>query len=287
MKTFSIYELEKLSGIKMHTIRIWELRYAFLKPSRSKGNTRLYSLADMQLFLNIAFLKDKGYKISKICSLSATEIFKEVCSHNDDESKQAKAINQLYYFMFAMEIESFEEVLDFAIYSWGIDVTIEKLIIPFLEKADVLSYQDNSSEVHFIVTALRKKLILGIEKAAPVLPIQQSALLFLPKGEHYDLVLLYLTYVLKTKGIKVLYLGTNISNENIHQVVHAKNPHFLVTYLSQKYSSKVEDLLQFLHKELPHVTLFVTKSEKNSLYVKSNNYREMNFKEAVSFFGTN
>lgn len=286
MKSFSIYELEKLSGIKKHTIRVWELRYNIIKPSRTLGNARLYPLDEVQHFLNIAFLNKKGYKISKISKIDKAAISQHVSGFPDDESKQANAVNQLFYFMFSLDIESFEEVLDFSILSWGLDEAIEKLIIPFLEKVDVLSYQDSSTEVHFIVTALRKKLILGIEKADPVKSSERRALLFLPKGEHYDLVLLYLTYVLKRKGLQVLYLGTNISNENIHQVVHAKKPHFLVTYFSSKFSSRIENLLQFLQHNLPHMTLFVTRSEQIHLKMNYENLKQVYFKDAPKLFTT-
>lgn len=218
--------------------------------------------------------------------LIPSDISQEIASFIDVESKQVNAVNRLFYFMFDLDIESFEEVLDFAVYSWGIDETIENLIIPFLEKVEILSYQDSSTEVHFIVTALRKKLIMGIERVNPVQSLGQKVLLFLPKGEHYDLVLLYLTYVLKRKGLNVLYLGTNISNENIHQVVQAKKPNFLVTYFTSKFSSKIEDLLQYLRQHLPHMTLFVTKSERVHLRFKSENLKELYFKDAAKLLGS-
>jgi MerR family transcriptional regulator, light-induced transcriptional regulator len=286
MKSFSIYELERLSGIKMGTIRIWEKRYKMLQPQRTMGNIRLYPLNEVQHFLNVAFLNKKGYKISKISKLDAAAILQHVSHFRDDESQQEHTIDQLFYFMFSLEIESFEEILDFAVYSWGIDETIEKIMIPFLEKVDVLSYQDSSSEVHFVVTALRKKLILGIEKVPPAQKVEQKALLFLPKGEHYDLVLLYLTYVLKRRGLQVLYLGTNISNENIHQVVQVKKPNFLVTYFSLNFSAKIQNLVSFLNQHLPKVTLFVAKSESVHLPIKSGNLQELYFKEAAMVLGS-
>lgn len=282
MKSFSIYELEKLSGIKMGTIRIWEKRYKIITPLRTTGNTRHYPLEAVRNFLNIAFLNKRGYKVSKISVLDAPTIAERISEITDKESQQAHAVDQLFYYMFSLDIESFEEVLDFSVYSWGIDETIESLIIPFLEKVDVLSYQDSSTEVHFIVTALRKKIITGIEKVNPYHSLEQTALLFLPKGEHYDLILLYLTYVLKSKGLSILYLGTNISNENIHEVVSAKQPHFLVTYFSVNFSSKIENLVSYLNQHLPDMTLFVTKSERTHLRFKSKNVKEVYFKEAVN-----
>ena len=192
--------------------------------------------------------------------------------------------------MLSTDVDEFEAVLDSCVHSWGIDSTIEHIIIPFLEKVKILSYNDSSSEVHFAVTAIRKKIITGIEKAGPLAAMQKSALLFLPEGEHYDLILLYMTYVIKVYGLKVLYMGTNISNENVATIVNAKKPDFLFTYIPPKLKFKVNELVVCLDKQLLQTKLFVAgcgtllHEKENSSTVQYIHYREVvnALKETIS-----
>src|SRR5690349_13902948 len=131
-KLFSIKDLERFSGIKAHTIRIWELRYNVLSPERSVGNVRHYTISDVDRILKISLLQKSGYKISVLVHLSPEEIDNNIQTLVNEECMQIRAINHLIYFMYS-DIEKFEEVLDSCVLCWGIDTTIEKVIFPFLE----------------------------------------------------------------------------------------------------------------------------------------------------------
>ncbi len=265
MRVFAIKDLERFSGIKAHTIRTWEKRYGIFEPMRSSGNIRAYSMQDVCVLLCISLLTDYGYKISKLAGLSYEDLQLRVSALKSDEARQRQYIYRLLCGMFANDIEEFEDVLDEALLSRGIDNTLKDIVMPFMEKVPLLSYKETGIEVHFVVTAIRKKLILGIERAKPVASNAKTALLFLPKGEHYDLMLLYLNYMLKNCGIKVLYLGTNISMENLELMAQRKKPDYLCTYIHTKRGFNADDYAALAKKHFPGINLFVAYADEQAV----------------------
>lgn len=256
MRSFSIKELERFSDIKAHTIRTWEKRYHIFNPQRTGSNIRHYSLEDVYLLLKLSLLNEYGIKISVISGLSNDELMLRIASLRSDTARQRFTVNKLIYNMFNNDTDEFETVLDDALLIWGIDTAIQNVIMPFLEKVQVLSYKDSSIEVHFIVTAIRRKLILGIEHTLFSRKGTQTALLFLPKGEHYDLMLLYMNYILKQNGLKVLYLGTNISLENLESIYKEKVPDYLFTYITSKNHFPLQEYIGVV-KNVPAVQLLI------------------------------
>jgi MerR family transcriptional regulator, light-induced transcriptional regulator len=261
MQLFSIQKLQTLSLVRKHTLRIWEYRYGVFKPHRSSSNIRYYTINDLTYLLQLALLCRKGYRISVLSKMSSDALQQKISTLKDDDHRQQYAIHRLIECMYTADIETFEEVLDNAFLYWGAAVAIENVIMGFLERVEILSYNDSSCEVHFAVTAIRKKLIVGIEKENEPPAGAPKALLFLPKGEHFDLVLLYLTYVLKTMGIKVLYLGTNIAVENVKKMAIQKKPQLLLTYQVPGQRLEIGELSSFIETDLPHCHLFITDCE--------------------------
>ncbi len=258
MKNFTIKELEQLAGIKAHTLRIWEQRYGLFSPERVKGNFRRYKFADLKLLLDVTLLLKEGNKISHLADATPAALAEKIDSLTIMASLQHKNINELIVCMLSAEIEEFEDLLDSCVHTWGIDETITKIIIPFLERAELLSYREKTIEVHLVVTSVRKKIILGIEKANPSTLQQKIAVLFLAEGEHYDLVLLYLAYRLKCCGLRLIYLGTNISLANLVAIAAAKKPDLLVTYIPHKQKFVLNKFLPYLSEHAPQATLYVT-----------------------------
>jgi len=177
------------------------------------------------------------------------------------DCKQQNAVNHLIFYMYT-DIEKFEDVLDGCVHCWGIDETIENIIIPFLGKVQLVSYRDKNFQTHFAVTAVRKKLMVGIEKQNILANNPPVALLFLPEKEHYDLLLLYMTYLLRRTGTRVLYLGTDISINNIHPILQDKKPDFLYTYITDHKKTKVFELAAWLRQQYRDVTLHVVTPEE-------------------------
>jgi DNA-binding transcriptional MerR regulator len=287
MRRFSIKELERFSGIKAHTIRIWENRYTVLTPTRTAGNIRNYSIDEVKTLLDIGLLSRNGHKISTLVKLNTDELESRKASLLTNEAKQERSIHTLICCMFTRNIDDLDEHLDSCVDTWGIDTTIQNIIIPFLEKVDILSYKDGSPEVHFAVTSVRKKLILGIETVKNHQPGMKTALMFLPKGEHFDLVLLYMTYMIKQKGLRILYLGTNVSKDNLQQVIADKRPHYIFTYIPKGDLFHTTPLTNFLEANMPDTKLCVAEAEQVNRKFNDDQVHYFHYKDvesAITFY---
>ena len=234
MNAFTIKDLENLTGIKAHTIRIWEQRYSFLKPQRTDTNIRYYNNDELKQILNIALLNKYGYKISHIDRMSGTEINDKIMTLNNAMAQQERVINDLIQQMVDLNIESFEANLAEYIRLRGIEKTINQIIFPFMERIGVLwiTGHINPAQEHLVSNIIRQKLIVGTEGVVSHLKIDKTGLLFLPEGEFHELGLLFIQYLLKSRGVSVLYLGANVPIDDVEYIIKAKKPDFLYTHLT-------------------------------------------------------
>ena len=234
MNAFTIKDLENLSGIKAHTIRIWEQRYAFIKPQRTQTNIRYYSNEELKKILNISLLNKYGYKISHINKMSATEIQEKIISLSNLQAQQERIVNEMIQFMVDMNIDGFEEVMDDYITARGFDKAITQIIFPFLERIGILWVTNhiNPAQEHLVTNIIRQKLITGIETVFTHINTNKLVLLFLPEGEHHELGLLYICYLLKSRGIKTLYLGADVPMADLEFVSKFKKPDYLYTHIT-------------------------------------------------------
>jgi MerR family transcriptional regulator, light-induced transcriptional regulator len=254
MNAFTIKDLENLSGIKAHTIRIWEQRYTFLKPSRTDTNIRYYSNDELKKVLNIALLNKYGFKISHIDKMNAQEMREKIFSLNQAEAQQERLINDLLQCMIDLDMEKFEDVLDQFIASRGIDKAIHYLLFPFLDKIGILWLTNNihPAQEHLVTNIIRQKLIVGIESVVSHLVPDRKVILFLPEGEHHELGLLYIYYLLKSRGVQVIYLGSNVPLNDLEYITKSKGPDFIYTHLTcitgnfnfEKYLQQVHEAVQ-------------------------------------------
>jgi len=234
MNLFTIKDLENLSGIKAHTLRIWEQRYNFLKPSRTFTNIRYYSNDELKTILNIALLNKYGYKISHIDKMNAAEIKEKLLSLNNLQAQQERIINDLIRNMVDLDMDQFEEVLDNYIMARGIERTITQIIFPFTEKIGVLWLTNhiNPAQEHLVTNVVRQKLLVGIEGASSALKLSKTILLFLPEGEYHELGLLFMYFLLKSRGARVLYLGCNVPLKDVEYVVNLKKPDYIYSHIT-------------------------------------------------------
>ena len=209
MTKFTIKDLENLSGIKAHTIRVWEQRYSFLKPSRTDTNIRYYSNDDLKAILNISILNKYGYKISHINTMSVSDVQTRVAELNIADAPQERIVNELIQLMVDLDTAGFEKLIDKQITAAGIEKTIIRIIFPFLERIGILwqTGHINPSQEHLITNIIRQKLIVGIDQAKSLIKVKRSFLLFLPEGEHHELGLLLVCYLLKKKALRYFILG--------------------------------------------------------------------------------
>ena len=239
MNAFTIKDLENLSGIKAHTIRIWEQRYNFLKPQRTNTNIRYYSNDELKTVLNIALLNKYGFKISHIDRMQPQEIREKILSLGDARAIQERIINDLVQEMIDLEMERFEKILANYIAAKGIERTVIQIIFPFLEKIGILwqTGHINPAQEHLVTNIIRQKLIVGIETTVSHIKLDKTFLLFLPEGEHHELGLLFMYYLLKSRGARTIYLGANVPLKDAEHVIKLKKPDIDFVHLTATASS--------------------------------------------------
>jgi MerR family transcriptional regulator, light-induced transcriptional regulator len=234
MNDFTIKDLENLSGIKAHTIRIWEQRYNFLKPKRTDTNIRFYSNEELKTLLNIALLNKYGVKLCHIDQMCHQEICSKVLSLNDKEAVQERAVIDLVRNMIDLKTDKFEEIINRNVREKGIEVTVKEIIFPFLDRIGILWQTGHimPAQEHFVSNIIRQKLIVAID-SIETHPVETSkALLFIPEGEHHELGLLFLCYLVKRKGMNVVYLGANVPMSDVQSVIEMTHPKMAFIHLT-------------------------------------------------------
>lgn len=234
MNKFTIKDLENLSGIKAHTIRIWEQRYSFLKPQRTATNIRYYSNQELKMLLNISLLNRYGFKISQINRMGIDELKERTLTLSGVQAQQERIVNELIQHMADLDLDTFEYVIDQFIVSRGIEKAITLIIFPFLERIGILWQTDhiNPAQEHLISNIIRQKIIAGMENSITALSLKSRVLLFMPENEQHELGLLFLQYILKCKGVKTIYLGANVPLEDLEFVVNLMKPDYVYTHLT-------------------------------------------------------
>lgn len=228
---YSIKDLEHLSGIKAHTLRIWEQRYGILKPERTDTNIRFYSDDDLKYLLNISILNTNGVKISRLAQMSREEIHQAVEKMNTTTYTFESDISSLIISTIDLNEALFEQVFQQNIIKTGFERTITEIIYPFLDKIGILwlSGSISPAQEHFISNLIRQKLIVAIDVQPKVpKPDAESVLIFSPENEMHELSLLYACYLFKRQQQKVYYLGTNVPFENIEIVAHNHHIDYIV-----------------------------------------------------------
>ncbi len=261
MNAFTIKDLENLSGIKAHTIRIWEQRYGFLKPQRTETNIRYYSNDELKTVLNVALLNKYGFKISHISRMQPEEITDRLLSLTDLKATQERLVNELIKSMVDMDMLRFEKLLNDHIILRGIERTVLQIIFPFLEKIGILwqTGHINPAQEHLVSNLVRQKLIVGIETATPVRKIDRKILLFLPEGEYHELGLLFIYYLLKIRGAETIYLGANVPIADVEHVVRLKKPDLAFLHITGTAQSfNFDRFLQSLPVRLDGLTCIVS-----------------------------
>lgn len=261
MNAFTIKDLENLSGIKAHTIRIWEQRYSFLKPRRTETNIRYYNNEELKTILNVALLDKYGFKISHIDKMDESEIQDRILSLSQVQAQQERIINELIQCMIDLDIDQFEATLDNYIVARGIERTITQIIFPFLEKIGILwtTNHINPAQEHLVTNIIRQKLIVGIESINTHIQVNKSVLLFLPEGEHHELGLLFIFFLLRSRGLKVLYLGANVPVSDVEFVAKIKQPDFAYTHLtSVAHNFNFEKFLNHISNKVKNIPVVVS-----------------------------
>ncbi len=259
MNAYSIKDLEKLSGIKAHTIRIWEQRYGIITPKRTAANIRYYLDKDLSKLLNVVFLYQNGLKISKIAQLDDSEIEALKTEISDQKFSKLSSLDALSIATKDLDENKFNRVISEFIAEKGFYKTMIELIYPFLDKLAVLWLTGaiTPSRELFVANLIRQKVISAIDReTTQPKKNNKKFLLFLPEGEIQELGLLFFHFILKSKEFPVLYLGKGIGLQELRDAYSCYNPDYMFTILSESYIKEpVQSLMNQLSFEFPLTTV--------------------------------
>lgn len=247
MKKYSIKDIEKLTGIKAHTIRVWEQRYELLTPHRTDTNIRYYDEHHLKFLLNVSLLINSGHKISKVSNLSNDELQKQVrevyeSSEKDFSSHAIQAkINSLIIAMLEFDEVRFEKVFNTSLIRRGLENTIIEVIEPFVHRMGLMwrTGEVNNAQEHFIYYLVRQKIMVAIDALPLANPNEEKYVLFLPESEFRDLLILFSVYIIKSRGKRVVYLGQDVPFEDLVSVCQITEPETMMTFINAPTSREL------------------------------------------------
>lgn len=259
MGTYSIKELEQLSGIKAHTIRIWEKRHRLIQPQRTSTNIRYYSDSDLKKIINVSLLNSNGLKISAIAKMSSEELTKRVVELSDSTGQAAVFIDRLVTSMLDLDEQMFEEELASIEDKYGFENAITDVVYPFLEKIGVLWQTGNITPAHehFISNLIRQRMLVAISGLPKNSRGTIRVVLFLPEHELHEIGLLFYHYITRKNGFKTFYLGQSVPHADLKTIGDIHKPHILITSLTGVPATHLlNDYLQKLSSDFRESLIF-------------------------------
>lgn len=262
MSSYSIKDLEILSGIKAHTLRIWEQRYNLLTPKRTDTNIRYYDDEDIKRILNIALLNQHGIKISNISKMSNIEINENVSSLNTTDLLYPENVNKLVICMLDLNENSFNSLMNENTQKWGFENTIINIVHPFLIKIGLLWQTGAISPAHehFITNLIRQKIISEINNLENTQnQDNKKFILYLPENEYHELGILFCHYLLKKRNHFVIYLGQNLPLVDVKAIHNSINPDYIFTIMTSALNDfSTKEYIELLSSEFANTKILIT-----------------------------
>jgi len=250
MSSYSIKQLELISGIKAHTIRMWERRYGLFSPQRTVTNIRRYNDQDVRLILNISLLLRNGYRISKLAAKIPEELSNLALNISSEASISKKIdLEPFILSLLSFNHQTFQLNLNEKIEEYGLEGTFENLIIPLLERIGILWQTEmiKPAHEHFASNIIRHTIISKIETLKEPDNTSQTIIFFLPEGEFHELGILFYSYLAKKIGVQTIYLGQSTPIEDVIEVSQVIKPKAIFTSISTSLS---DFSLTYLEKEI-------------------------------------
>jgi len=262
LAVYSIKDLEKLCGIKAHTIRIWEQRYDIVKPKRTKTNIRYYMDTDLKVLLNVALLNRNGIKISKIAEMSQEEIRAKVSEISIIDFDGDAQLDALMLSMIEMDELKFDRIVSTNIRQIGFERTMLEVIYPFLDKLSLMWLTGSivPAQENFISNLIRQKIVVAIDS----LPHSAGRtcnkfFVYLPEGEKQELSILFMHYLIKCRGNQVIYLGQNLSTNDLIDAYQISKPNYIFTMITETYANKpVQQYVDQLSESFPDANILLS-----------------------------
>lgn len=262
MAIYSIKDIEKITGIKAHTIRMWERRYGLVIPKRTNTNIRYYSDQDLKDILNISILNQNGLKISKIAKLSDEEVREQVNNLIDNPKEFSNIIDKMLLSMLEIDEKSFIRTFSDSLKEYGFEKMIELIFFPFLERIGILWVTGtiNPAQEHFISNLLRQKIIATIDnEMSNRKPLKDKIIFFLPEDEMHELGLLFYSFIARKHGYEVIYLGASVPISDLREVQRvAKAKAMFSAFVNAVEKKELEDMFIHLRETFPNLHFYIT-----------------------------
>ncbi len=280
--------MENLSGVKAHTIRIWEKRYNIVEPKRTKTNIRYYTDEDLRRLLNVCFLYRNGYKISKIAQMSSEDLNSNVAKHSRVELDFEDELDALLLFILELDSYNFNKVLNNHISQNGLVETMNQVIYPLLDKLSVAWLAGSFQEVHesFVSQIIKSKILYATELLKEENDFKPKYLIYLPKGEKQELSLLYLNFLLKQNRCKVINLGIDIHLKDVILAHKSCKPEYVFTIINEELNNiSFEDYVNELCNVIEDNTFVITgyQAVVHKIQWPTNVKRLKDLKETIAF----
>jgi len=265
MIRYSIADLENITGIKAHTIRIWEKRYKLITPFRTDTNIRYYDNNQMRKLVNVAALIRSGKKISRISELSSVQLADEISKLTSDTGLPSDEtfeaiVAQLITFGLEFSENDFNIALSNAITRHGMLSCYNNVILPLMNRIGLYwsTNKLNPAQERFVSNLIKQKLFAAIDSIPPASSSQQPTLLFLPQNESHEIGLLMAKYILRNAGKQVVYLGANVPFDNLKNAVDQTRPSQLLFFFIQIHPfEEMQDYLNMISSEFRDIKLYV------------------------------
>jgi DNA-binding transcriptional MerR regulator len=263
MAIYSIKDLENLSGIKAHTLRIWEQRYGILNPIRTETNIRTYSDEELKRVLNIALLQDKGgFKISAIANMSEAEMASHILHLSESQFDFPDQIQALTLAMMDLDEAKFQLLTKNMIQAHGFESYMLNVIYPFMRRLGTLwlSGSVGPAQEHFISHLIRQKLVASIDaQDLSLKPDAKKFLLYLPEGELHEIGLLFANYVFRARKHSVVYLGQSLPYEELLLAYEIHQPDYIFSvFTSEPNVELIDSYVAQMAKDLPNAQVLLT-----------------------------
>lgn len=248
MAIYSIADLEMLTGIKAHTIRIWEKRYSVICPKRTQTNIRYYDDEDLRKLANIALLNQQGFKISQLSEMASTEIESIVANYNDVEVFNREALDALTLSILQLNEKNFIHLINTNFHQFGFDHTFNEILMPLLDKLNGMWLSGSIKKVHeeFVSRIIKKKIIQELCKFEnQELCCAACFLLFQPQDEKQELNQLFVELVIRKNQFKVVDLGSELMVNDLMDAIQILKPKFLFSIIHEESSIPfIDDLIK-------------------------------------------
>ncbi len=258
---YSIKDLEVLSGVKAHTIRIWEKRYNLLSPARTDTNIRYYNDADLRRILNVSLLVNSGYKISKVANWEESQLKQAVLEATEKKVTEPDYVERLILYMLNFDNIGFYKLVNEIIEKKGFEDAIVKVFFVLFERIGTY-WQVGSifpAQEHYVTSILRQKLIAETDKLGVEDRKSQTMLFFLPEGELHEMSLLFYAYLARKYGYNVIYLGQFVPFDDLVKVQsHIKIDYIFAAFINPLTKEDLESYLLQLKEAFQNQKIFIT-----------------------------